>query len=342
MKSVIQSVKATNDPIYYDLELPLHGLFHPLGFSLEIATNSKEVLLAAEESWGHFRKIMAEPAVQLRVAVLDGGSKPSTQPPTTRGQWNLLFRVADAENFSVSDMTRGLASCWLTPAMVANRSYLRYHFLEGMGWDLLSPLYLTPIHAACVRKGNSGVLLCGDSGAGKSSLAYACARKGWMFLSDDSACLIRKSSRPIVVGNPFQIRFRDSATELFPELLERKITRRVFGKLSIEVPTVELPAIKTIYESPVGYIVFLRRGQSGPARLVPFSAECAFPWFEQVICYGEESVREAQRAALRKLLKSKMFELHYDGLDSAVALLEDMVGREVDSPVESTRQPIHA
>ena len=72
MNPTIDPLKVANDPLFYDLELPLLKTYHPLGFSLEIATNSEQVLLAAEESWGHFRKIWAEPAVQLRVVVVEG------------------------------------------------------------------------------------------------------------------------------------------------------------------------------------------------------------------------------------------------------------------------------
>jgi len=334
MKADIETPNSTNDPIFYDLELPLQGVYHPLGFSVEIATNSDQVLLAAEESWGHFRKTVAEPPLQIRVAVLEGSSK-ALSVPTVRAQRNLLVRVADAANFSVSNMELGFSSCWLTRATAADRGYVRYYFLEGMGWDLLDQLYCTPIHGACVRLENRGVLLCGDSGAGKSSLSYACARKGWKFLSDDSTRLIRKSSRPFVVGNPFQIRFRDSAVELFPELRNRKTTRRIHGKMSIEVPTACMPAIKTITESSVDYIVFLKRGQSGPPRLVPLSKERALSWFEQVVNFREEEVREAHRAALLNLLNSEMLELHYDDLEPAVALLETMVGRNAAVPAIS-------
>ncbi len=321
----------TNDPLFYDLELPVRALYHPLGFSVEIATNSEQVLAAAEESWGHFRRVFDEPPAQLRIAVLEGGLRECPAPPTLRGNRNLLVRVADAANFSVSNMELGFALCWLTPAVVANRGYLRYYFIEGMSWDLLQPLYLTSIHAACVRLGNSGVLLCGDSGAGKSSLAFACARKGWTFLSDDSTCLVRKFSQPVVVGNPYQIRFRDSAVELFPELRDRQITRRLNGKMSIEVSTASLPGIKTISECSVDYIVFLKRGEPGPPRLLPFPKETALQWFEQVICYGEEAVRESQRESLLNLLTAEVFELHYQGLDSAVATLGEMVRNEAEA-----------
>lgn len=323
-----------NDPLLYDLELPLHGVYHPLGFSVEIATNCTDVLTAAEESWRRFRRVSPEPPVKLRV-VVEGGPGKCPPPPMVRGQNNLLVRVADSANFSVSDTRQGSAYCWLTPAVTANRAYLRYHFIEGMTWDVLDSLYLASIHAACVRLEDCGVLLCGDSGAGKSSLAYACARKGWMFLSDDSTCLIRKSSRPVVVGNPYQIRFRDSAVELFPELWDRQVTRRLNGKMSIEVPTESVPGIRTISECPVDYIVFLKRGEPGAPRLVHFPRETALQWFERIVCYGEQAIREAQKTALLNLLTAEIFELHYDDLDSAVDALKTMVRGEAGATNKS-------
>jgi hypothetical protein len=318
----------TLDPLLYDFELPLLGVYHPLGFSVEIATNSHEVLAGADESWGLFRKVFFEPPVQLRIGVVEGGQERCPRPPVCRAHRKLLIRVADAENFSVSDLERGFAFCWLTPAVVENRAYLRYYFLEGMSWDLLEGFYLTSIHAACVKSGRSGVLLCGDSGAGKSSLAFGCARRGWIFLSDDSCCLVRKSSDRVVVGNPYQMRFRESAVEQFPELRDQRITRRLNGKLSIELPTASLPEIKTIFRCSVDFIVFLKRNGSSPPRLLPFAKHRAIQWFEQAVCYGEKEDREAQKASLLNLLTAQVFELHYSDLDSAVARLEAMVRSE--------------
>jgi hypothetical protein len=330
---------AADDPLFSDRELPLHRRFYPLGFALEITTNSDEVMAAAQESWGYFREAMAEPPVHLRVVVVEGGQRGCPPEVKLRAQQNLVVRVADAENFSISNMAEGFASCWLTREFVENRGYLRFHFLEGMGWDLLDPRYLTSIHAACVQYGNKGVLLCGDSGAGKSSLAYACARRGWAFLSDDSTSLIRKGNHRVVLGNPFQVRFRDSAVELFPELRDRKITRRVNGKLSIEVLTASISGVETVSQSTADYIVFLKRGKPGAPRLVPFPKETALRWFEQVIFFGDKALREAQRATLRNLLRTETFELHYDDLDSAVATLEAMVDQQAVTPVDSAATP---
>src|SRR5512135_346153 len=126
------------DPLLCDFEMPLRGVYHPLGFSLEIDTNSSEVLAAAEESWGHFRKVFSQPPVRLRIGVLAGKSAECPQPPVCREHGNLIVQVADAGNFSVTDLEAGFGFAWLTEATVAHRPYLRWHFIEGMTWNLLA------------------------------------------------------------------------------------------------------------------------------------------------------------------------------------------------------------
>jgi len=319
-----QSLQLKFDPLLYDFEMPLRAVHYPVGFPLEIATNSEEILAAARESWGYFNKVFAYPPLALRIGVLDGGPADCPPEPVHRQQRNLRACVADTENFSVSDLKNGFAFAWLTRATVENRAYLRWHFLEAMSWNLLGA-YLTPVHAACVRLQDRGVLLCGDSSAGKSSLAYACAKNGWLYMADDSSSLVRGRREPLVVGNPYQIRFRESAVELFPELKQWPLTLRATGEMAIEVRTARMPEVRTMTECFIDYIVFLRRGHAGPPRLLPFPKHEALRWFEQVICCGEGEVVEAQKASLQNLLTAEIFELRYGGLAAAVGRLEEMV-----------------
>lgn len=51
------------------------------------------------------------------------------------------------------------------------------------------------IHASCVELEGRGVLLCGDSGAGKTSLLVELLGRGARFLADDSVVLLRESDR---------------------------------------------------------------------------------------------------------------------------------------------------
>ena len=191
--------------------------------------------------------------------------------PTCRAWQNLLLTIADVENFSVCDLRRGIAFCWLTAAAVANTAYLRYNFLESSALCLLGQTYLVAIHAACVKSNNRGVLLCGDSGAGKSSLSYACALRGWTFIADDASSLVRGRNDLTIVGNPHQIRFREAGATLFPELRRQRLSPRGTGEFSIELATETVPEISTALSASVDYVVFLNRRDCDPPGLVPFS-----------------------------------------------------------------------
>lgn len=313
------------DPVFSNFSLPLRAVYYPLGFAVEIATNSAEVLAAAEESWGRFRKVFSEPPVCLDIAVAADGSQECPPAPGCRARGNLLTTVADAKNYIISDLNRGFAFAWLTQAAVENQAYLRYYFLEATALTLLDALYMTPLHAACVEIGGQGVLLCGESGAGKSSLAFACARSGWKFLSDDSCAIVRKRKGRVVVGNPHQMRFRESAVELFPELKGQRVTPRATGKMAIELATATLPQIATITECQVDYIVFLNRQEPEPSGLWALPKEIALQYFEQCIFLGDTEAKQAQSASLHNLLTAKVFEMRYRDLYWAVERLETLV-----------------
>jgi hypothetical protein len=283
------------------------------------------VLVAAEESWGRFRKAFSDPPVRLDIGVIADDSKECPPAPGCRARGNLLTTIADAKNYVVSDLNRGFAFAWLTQAAVEHRAYLRYYFLEATALTLLDALYLTPLHAACVEIEGQGLLLCGESGAGKSSLAFACARKGWKYLSDDSSAIVRKRKGRVVVGNPHQMRFRESAIELFPELKEQRITPRFTGKMAIELATSTLPEIATITECQVDYIVFLNRREPEPPSLRTLPEGIALQYFQQCIFLGDSEAQQAQRSSLDNLLTASVLEMRYRDLDWAVQRLETLV-----------------
>ena len=318
---------ATSDPLLCNIEFPLRGTYYPRGFSLEITTNSQDVLAAAEESWGHCQQLFSEPPVQFRIGVAKGVSEECPPNPTCRAWGNLLSIVGDGENFVTCDMAQGSTFGWFTPATIESRAYFRYYFLEPGTWMMLGPRYLTPIHGACVKLVGKTILLCGDSGAGKSSLAFACARRGWTFLSDDAINLVRNHEDRFVIGNPYSMRFREESVELFPELREQRVAPRATGDMAIEVDTVSMPEIVTELTSSVDYIVFLNRQRPGRPCLTSLPKDIALSWFEQAICCGDQEFREAQVTSLRQLLAVPVYELCYRELDWAVIRL-DTLARE--------------
>ena len=117
-----------------------------------------------------------------------------------------------------------------------------------------------------------GRMLAGESFAGKSTLAYACARSGWTYVSDDSVLVVRAREDRYAIGDPHSIRFRIDAPQLFPELADRMPIVRPNGKVAIEVRTAEL-GLTTVPGCQVEHIVVLTRERSGPACLRPVSKE---------------------------------------------------------------------
>jgi hypothetical protein len=327
------------DTVLADFDFPLSATFHPMGLSVQISTNSPAVLDAARDSWGPLKKMFAYPPVRVRIGVVPGGSAESLPAPVYRSQQHLMSIIADAENFMICDMRRGFAYGFVTQAVVGDNAYIRGHIIETSANLLLVASFLTPLHAACLQRHGRGVLLCGDSTAGKSTLAYACARAGWKFLSDDFCCLIRGRDGRVVIGNPARMRFRAPTLDLFPELKMQRLIPRLNGGPAVEVDTVCMPGIETMSHCSVDLIVFLNRCKSHPPTFYQHCKERTQLSFESVISYGEEQVRKEQKESLRELFDAEVVEFRYDDLALAVPALDAFVRGEI-APVE--RASVHA
>jgi predicted ABC-type transport system involved in lysophospholipase L1 biosynthesis ATPase subunit len=186
---------------------------------------------------------------------------------------------------------------------------------------LLGASAVTDLHAACVSKNGKGILLVGNSGAGKSSLAYACARAGWTYTSDDTCYLINDSKVPRVIGHSHRARFRPSAKELFPELSGFALTPRMEGKPSIEVSIAQLPVEYSAAEATVDLIVYLNRISSPEGRLIRLPHGTA----AQRACrelYSAGEIRAKHEQILAILSDIPTYELQYCDLSQGILTLD--------------------
>ena len=241
--------------------------------------------------------------------------------PVSRIQQHLGSNVANSENFSVTDFAQGLSTIWLSRSTLAYRNYFRYFFLESAALLQICTSYTTPIHAACVDLDGCGILLCGDEGAGKSTLSYACAQAGWTFVTDDASFLVNSRQDRLVVGNCNQARFRPGAGQFFPELAGGQITQRGdVGKPTIELSTSSSRDITTSHISRVNYIVFLNRRDVEHQELVSFSSQVARYSMLQRLYSLPETLR-IQSTMIDRILASGAFELRYTDLNWAIERL---------------------
>jgi len=318
-----QLVKAQADPVLSNVPMPLCETFFPFGFPVEIITNSSAVLEAAAQSWGMFRSRFEHTPVTLRLGVTaDFDDSPVLPPaPVCRVQQHLLSNIADPYNFVHCDLNTGFSFGWVTRRTAQSTLYLRHHIIETAVYSMLASLRASPLHAACISSNGHGMLLCGDSGAGKSSLAFAGARAGWTFTCDDACYLLLDRADRLVVGNCHQFRLRDSGAQLFPELEDRSITPRAAGKPSIELPTAELAGIRTSESALVQSIIFLNRHNVAHPELIPSSRETARSWFRQ-FPFAKTLFFDKQLAAIDNLLAVPVYELRYTDLDWAIERLD--------------------
>ncbi len=305
-----------------ETSLPMRATFFPLGFPVAIATNSSAVLEAASQSWAKFEPKFDYAPLSLHLEVTPNAETSSALPPTPacRAYRHLLSNIADANNFTYCDLNTGIAFGRVTQRAVESSLYFRYHILEATVFCMIGALRTVPLHAACVSSNGFGMLLCGDSGAGKSSLAFAGSRLGWAFTSDDASYLLLDGANRTVLGNCHQFRLRSSGPQLFPELKGRSITPRASGKPSIEIPTAELSGLATSESAQVQSIIFLNRRNGNRPELVRGSQEHARSWFSQ-FPYPGTSRHRAQQEAIDRLLEAPVFELRYTDLDWAIERL---------------------
>jgi hypothetical protein len=316
---------ALDDPVLSKVDLSYRELFYPLGFPLEVQSNSREVIDAASENWGMFSKSFDIAPMRLALGVREAAeAEPLPAKSNILSREHLMAIIANADNFVMCDFEQAYSFGWITPALACDSDTLRYRFLTPPAMVMAESLALAPVHGALISRGNCGVMLCGESFAGKSTLAYACARTGWTYLSDDGSFLVRDRLDRYALGNPHFIRFRQDARELFPELAGQLACIRPNGKIGMELATRNLP-IAIAEGARVEHVVMLDRTRSGPARLRRYPKDHMQAWCERFVNFGSSEVHRAQAQCHLRLLDASLWEMSYQNFDDAVRCLERLV-----------------
>ncbi len=157
------------------------------------------------------------------------------------------------------------------------------------------------IHAAAVVKNNTCLLLCGPSGTGKSTLAYACLRRGYKLLAEDvvQANVSGKSLK--LWGMPWKSHLLAESLPFFPELNGKSEKLLVNGKWKVPLNLVETYPEFLVTNAENGRLIFLKKSQPGiPAALTVLSPSEARANFEAIWSWesGWQPVYEQRLEAL--------------------------------------------
>ncbi|MBI3800890.1 MAG: hypothetical protein HY268_28435 [Deltaproteobacteria bacterium] len=135
------------------------------------------------------------------------------------------------------------------------------------------------IHGAALMVGNSGIVIAGPKGAGKTSLLiYALQNAAACFVSNDRVVVNLAGSEPVLRGMPTLVTIRDRALDLFPELQRPLLEDGSDYRLTLgeakprSAPAGQRARGRSFDLSPAQFCALLNRGMRGhsPVRVLLF------------------------------------------------------------------------
>ena len=251
-------------PLRHTVTLPV------LGVPVTFESNDAGIIAIANDAFGAWRvleqapRLIEEVGVRYRAQVEAGDEGEAGHAPI------LYHQPDDGRVILRTSGTVGVADAGLrdivlytTTALVADRQHFRYGVLEALTLAVLTRLDRQPLHAACITRGDTALLLTGRSGAGKSTLAFAAARSGFRVLSEDYVN-IQMEPRLRVWGMPGYLHLPVEAVRHFPELSTATPTLMANGKLKIAISLLDFGALPKLPVAQRAGICVLEPGAVKP------------------------------------------------------------------------------
>jgi len=166
---------------------------HLLGGEFEFVSDSAELRGIVEWAYaGLPRHALGRPVPRFNVSLKLASREPAATnrrvPKIEMFSGGEFLGAATARSdFVALSPARRSGLIVVSRAMLRSRYHVRYELLEFAVFTLATRAQkLVPLHAACVGNGGNGLLLIGDSGAGKSTAALHCLLAGLELLSEDA------------------------------------------------------------------------------------------------------------------------------------------------------------
>jgi hypothetical protein len=259
-----------------------------------------------DELYAHVRANRVDS--RFRVEVVVGGAapeRPAETPLRLAGEPEIWGEERDGElvlsNGHVSTVISyrtGSACVRIHRDTEGAKSLALHQFLPISIAELLRTSSVYAVHAAAIVRGGRALLLLGNSGDGKSTLAWRASQLGFRVLADDGLLLRARGSH--VEASPF---YREFSVE--PSHADPAMIRRTVRTWKGDRAKVELPASMSADRAEVVAIALLDR-RSTRCRVVPCTKTEALAELvhQSPFLFVQTSLAASHAATLRTLTQS--------------------------------------
>ncbi|HEX5419994.1 MAG TPA: serine kinase [Gammaproteobacteria bacterium] len=250
-----------------------------LGAQFHFESNSRPLMELVDQAYaGLPAHRLSRTSPRLRVRILEAPAALAhrrSEPPQLAmfSAGGFLAGAAEASSFVAVSPEARTALVVLSPRMLASPYHARYEALEFAVFTLASRVQgLAPLHAACISRRGRGLLLMGQSGAGKSTIALLSLLHGFDFVSEDSVFVAPDSLRATGVANFLHVRSDSmrwiAQTEQAAAIRQSPVIRRRSGVRKFEVD-LRRQSYRLAAAAPrIIAVIFLSADSAGDGRLL--------------------------------------------------------------------------
>jgi hypothetical protein len=303
--------------------LPLEVRFMVAGSIWMISSNSEEVLKAAQETFQPARDDAHATNLWVSIYVdFEVPDRPRWAQPRFRALDHLYYAMYGPADSMLIDQQRRRVVGLFSSGTARDASYWKRVILPALLGIASASVGVTPLHCACLVKNGHGLLIGGESEAGKSTLALSLSLNGFAYLSDDWTYFSRSGNQVYAWGLPTPVKLLPDAFKYFPRLgaIEPAISQN--GELAFEVDPVETFGVSRALSCEPRWLVFLERTQEPYAVFKPIGSLEAASRFAadlEILPSRISGQRDDQLATIKALVNRECWTLRHGMTPSSVA-----------------------
>ena len=309
-----------SDFLKKDVGTSLCGRYLAAGVRLRIDTNSESILKIASANlapWEFDRN--SREAIRLRLWVEDEDSADEERNPYYRGLGHLVYSGYGDRSSLVINLRDRYGAGRFTRKLAEDSRYWKTELFPSLLGIIGPSVGLTSLHCACVAWRDSGLLLVGDSGTGKSTLSLALAQAGLDFLSDDRTLVSEERGKLRAWAFSREMKQRVEAIDHFPALRDVECHEVWKEDSVLRFDPVQVLGVAGVPSCEPRCVVFLER-EAGPAFALEgvTPQEAAFQ-LERGLHQESPDSTERQRRTIEALAQRRCYRLRYGGDPHTVA-----------------------